>query len=642
MSRSKEGLTSLLHPKDLLAASAKCRMCSYLINRLKHRSSTISPDAKVVVNVRYFKFKNELDAWRSVDLLQIRIKCDGKDLPWLDTEWSILAHRGSYYPQTPVYSLLLQLTLPRYSEDPAATDIKWSPVNYNVDSSAEQAKSWIEQCKLHEHCPELRVPQLPTRVLDISNDKVRLHVPRNEQHHYCALSYSWGGPQPIRTLTGNIESHKAGIRITDLPQTIQDAIRFSRQLGIKYLWIDSLCIVQDSVEDKHREIARMASIYQNAFATIAATNTSRCTDGFLSKRVRPEREIIIEDLPWSCDDGSFGQISLHWQFWRRVDQEPLNQRAWTLQERVLSPRVLSFGSYQLAWECQTARYTDGGNPRSVYDMGINRLESYIFSPLTASTVEKSPQGMFLHYTWTDAVMDLSRRKITEESDKLPAISGVAQQMHLITGDSYLAGLWKASLHLELMWLQDAAAEDFLHAKRPTTYRAPSWSWASVEGTVTFSGPFEEEDLVAEVIQCEVLPVDPSNLFGAVSGGHLVINGPLRSLDEKLIPEYFQINSTDAREVSLAKIYLDGDEILPSSAKTLMPNDVPGSAQTGQRIWFLDMARNKHGDPFGYVLRQQTQQNIRVFRRIGWFENTTRSIDKPFWTQDTPVETITII
>jgi hypothetical protein len=113
MSRSKEGLTSLLHPKDLLAASAKCRMCSYLINRLKHRSSTISPDAKVVVNVRYFKFKNELDAWRSVDLLQIRIKCDGEDLPWLDTEWSILAHRGSYYPQTPVYSLLLQLTLPR-------------------------------------------------------------------------------------------------------------------------------------------------------------------------------------------------------------------------------------------------------------------------------------------------------------------------------------------------------------------------------------------------------------------------------------------------------------------------------------------------------------------------------------------------
>ena len=117
MSRSKEGLTSLLHPKDLLAASAKCRMCSYLINRLKHCSSTISPDAKVVVNVQYSKFKNELDAWRSVDVLQIRIKFDGEDLPWsetpLGTEWSILAHRGSYYPQTPVCSLLLQLTLPR-------------------------------------------------------------------------------------------------------------------------------------------------------------------------------------------------------------------------------------------------------------------------------------------------------------------------------------------------------------------------------------------------------------------------------------------------------------------------------------------------------------------------------------------------
>jgi hypothetical protein len=521
-------------------------------------------------------------------------------------------------------------------------EVECLTVNYDVGTSVEQAKSWIEHCKLHKHCPESRVPLLPTRVLDISNEYVRLHISRNERHHYCALSYCWGGPQPVRTLAGNIESHESGIQISSLPQTIQDAIDYTRQLGIEYLWIDSLCIVQDSIEDKRQEIARMANIYQNALVTIAATNTLRCTDGFLSKRARPSHETCIEDLPWSCSDGSLGKVSLDRQSWYRADQEPLNRRAWTLQERLLSPRVLSFGSHQLTWECQTARYTDGGNPGTVYGMGINRLEPYVFSPLTAATVERSPQAKFLHYTWIEAVIDLSIRKITEESDKLPAISGVAQQMHLITGDTYLAGLWKAALHFELMWLQDPAADDFHHARRPTIYRAPSWSWASVEGAIAFSGPFENENLVAEVVQCRVSPVDPSNAFGEVSDGRLVIRGPLRSLDANLIQDYFHINSTDHREVSLAKLYLDGDEVLPSSTAVSLSEDVLSGSQVHQRVWLLDMALNKYGYPSGYALRQFSQQKSWLFRRIGWYDTTMGCHGTTFWTCDTPKETITIV
>jgi hypothetical protein len=153
-------------------------------------------------------------------------------------------------------------------------------------------------------------------------------------------------------------------------------------------------------------------------------------------------------------------------------------------------------------------------------------------------------------------------------------------------------------------------------RRPTRYCALSWSWASVEGTVAFFGAFDTKNIVAEVIQCEVLPVDPNNQFGAVSGGHLVVKGLLRSLDANTIPEYFHVNSTDARELSLARIYLDGDEVLSSSTTLSMPNDVLGSDQTCQRIWLLDMARNKYGDPSGYPLRQFSQQNNRMFRRIG--------------------------
>ncbi|KAF1967828.1 hypothetical protein BU23DRAFT_437355, partial [Bimuria novae-zelandiae CBS 107.79] len=115
-------------------------------------------------------------------------------------------------------------------------------------------------------------------------DNIRLHDSQDERSHYCALSYCWADPQPARTLVGNIEQHKAGIRTLCLPQTLQDAVIFTRRLGLSYLWIDSLCILQDSVQDKHREIAGMASIYQDALVTIAATSASTCIEGFLSDR----------------------------------------------------------------------------------------------------------------------------------------------------------------------------------------------------------------------------------------------------------------------------------------------------------------------------------------------------------------------
>jgi hypothetical protein len=190
----------------------------------------------------------------------------------------------------------------------------------------------------------------------------------------------------VRTLVGDVERHRTGIHILDLPQTLQDSIIFARRLAIRYIWIGSLCILQDSAEDKGEDTAKMAGIYQNSLLTIAATSASTCTEGFISYRDPPICDVIIENLPWACQDGNRGRISLHLQSYSRVDQEPLNRRAWTLQERLLSPRVLPFGSQELVWKCQTTRCTNGGNSASVFDMGVNRLEPYIFSPLSAATM----------------------------------------------------------------------------------------------------------------------------------------------------------------------------------------------------------------------------------------------------------------
>ena len=488
---------------------------------------------------------------------------------------------------------------------------------------------------------------MPTRVLDVSDDQyIRLHIPGGGSCHYCTLSYCWGGPQPVRTLAKNIERHKAGIRVSDLPQTIQDAASCTRELGVKYLWVDSLCIVQDSVDDKRQEIARMASIYQNAFVTIAATNASKCVEGFLSKRRRPSYEIFIGDLPWSCLDGKIGKVSLHCQCSEKPHEEPLNQRAWALQETLLSPRVLSFSSQRLVWECQTFRYTDGGDPRSrpFREIGKSRAQPSLFSPLTAAMVPISPRSESAHQVWRSVVKNFTQREITEESDKLLAISGIAQQLHLITGDEYLAGLWKGSLMSELMWshgLMFDFAKSPPPARRPEKYRAPSWSWASVDGAIEFCGSPSYPKPVAEVIQCEVLLANSSKPFGAVIDGHLVIRGLLRSLEIDEVLQYFDLRPNKFTGAKIPKMILDGNEVLPVSNAVSLPDNISGDAQVDQRIWLLEMGRYQ-AYPCGCVLRQASQKDHRSFRRIGWFDIRSRSFDATWWTRDTSVETITIV
>jgi hypothetical protein len=170
----------------------------------------------------------------------------------------------------------------------------------NLDISApeafQKAKSWLDEC-IHSHTNCQRISpaasELPTRVLEIlsagENEdlSIRLYpTTPKDTAPYAALSYVWGGPQAFCTLRSNVTSHRSQITLTALPQTIQDAVFCAHQLGLKYLWVDSLCIVQDSAEDREREIAHMAQIYKNAFVTISAAKAVGCDEGFLAGKGR--------------------------------------------------------------------------------------------------------------------------------------------------------------------------------------------------------------------------------------------------------------------------------------------------------------------------------------------------------------------
>jgi hypothetical protein len=125
------------------------------------------------------------------------------------------------------------------------------------------------------------------------NLSIRLHPnTTKEVAPYAALSYVWGGPQAFCTLQSNVASHSSQISLSTLPQTIQDAVFCAHKLGLKYLWVDSLCIIQDSTDDWEREIANMAQIYKNAFVTISAAKAKGCHEGFL----KTEGRATIHDL----------------------------------------------------------------------------------------------------------------------------------------------------------------------------------------------------------------------------------------------------------------------------------------------------------------------------------------------------------
>lgn len=173
---------------------------------------------------------------------------------------------------------------------------------------------------------------------------------------YVALSHCWGTARHIVTEKKNIEVHKKSLALELLPKTFQDAVEFTRAIGVRYLWIDSLCIIQDDLNDWKREAAKMANVYQNAYCTIAATGSKGDQDGIFIPRVKQDvcsLEYIAANTTITAtyiEDDVAAMKELH--------TSPLSTRAWTLQERLLSRRTVHFTESRVIWECRSRFETE--------------------------------------------------------------------------------------------------------------------------------------------------------------------------------------------------------------------------------------------------------------------------------------------
>lgn len=413
-------------------------------------------------------------------------------------------------------------------DDPAAKHVVGRTINSDVEDQRTYLKiqEWLQTCTTHHTaCPANANPSdlRPTFLLDISPSKaptgtIRLHRVEGHSLGYVALSYCWGTDQPKATTESNLAEYLYSIEISSLPQSIQDAVTVTRKLMLRYLWVDSLCIIQDSDEHKIHEIGRMESIYSNAYVTISAAYAETCNSGFLNIRESPKQSFY---MPFRAENGELGQISVT-PGWEDLDYRlptaPIDSRAWTFQESFMSPRLLIYSKYQLFWVCGEYWGKDGGRGTRAQHFP-NELSS------RAMRVPKTNN-------WPEIIKHFSLRQLTNSFDKLPALSSIASYFARHTNDTYLAGLWARTLLELLCWTRTSFSES-----RPPIWRAPSWSFMSVDGKISFMDksnidfegrkvePFVK-NLGASVISHEVVPLSPEAPFGEVKSGHLKIRGRL--------------------------------------------------------------------------------------------------------------------
>lgn len=399
-------------------------------------------------------------------------------------------------------------------------------VNISSEESFARVRGWLQNCiQNHPECSHPASAFVPTRLLKIWTSQgrrlIQLIEPDGNPERYAALSYCWGGEQDVRTTKHTFSRHRTRINFQDLPQTIKDAVVVTEKLGLEYLWVDALCIIQDDEEDRAREIDLMGHVYEKAEVTIMASRAEAVQAGFLENLLSygHEKPDWVFKLHYRDLSGQLSPVVIApVRFRTPVDY--LSARAWAFQERLFSYRILEYSSTCVHWSCQSQRDCDrqGGKCSATeLEKGIE-----IFRGLPDHNSAVSIM------TWHKLVDAFSQKSLTLAHDRLPAIGGIAERFGLLSDVDYLAGIWRSSLPSGLLWIVDRYAlrldADKSHQPRSSAYLAPSWSWASttrpINNRVYVGHGVSKADLVRVDIGHQV----EGTKYGGVTHGYLTMRG----------------------------------------------------------------------------------------------------------------------
>lgn len=391
-------------------------------------------------------------------------------------------------------------------------------------------RKWIADCLCnHDDCENVRHDyEMPTRLLDIGQSpgiSLRL-VPSSSIDAqvftgYVALSHCWGSRAPeSRTQISNLEARRSAFDFESLEQTFRDAVLVTRGLGYRYLWVDSLCIVQDDKQDWEIECSRMETVVSNAVVVIVSLDTEDAYDGFLQKR-SPMASSSQCGVSLRGQRIDFGDIII--QLAPNIKKPNLQTRAWTLQEQFLARRLLYFSKSQMFFWCSKGFQYEATLYPHQPSPGLQQMSDIV--PQQWRTTTSSVDNDLLRFY--KVVEMYAMRSLSFEKDRLPALTGIVRRYFQNTPDEYLAGLWRRYLLLGLAWHTNEGERE---GKSDTaTYTAPSWSWASLKESPLsygslfrwFSGEKVTYHPLANVVNAWTQPKG-HNVFGEVTGGEIQV------------------------------------------------------------------------------------------------------------------------
>ena len=345
---------------------------------------------------------------------------------------------------------------------------------------------------------------------------------------YMTLSHCWGSQPFLKLTQSNIGQLKESISISELPKTFQDAVIVTAiWFQCDYLWIDSLCIIQDSADDWQNESAEMRHIYKSAWLNIAATGARDSSYGLFFDRDLSLVSSGLALVDWEADMPKGACRFFSSDLWADgVSRAPLNRRAWVVQERFLARRNLHFGSQSLFFECHELEACE------TFPSGVpnyfHRLLDNDFKVVSKhdSGDNEAAVAPFLR-SWQKIITNYMNCGLTFASDKMVALSGVADEFRSLSDKAYVAGLFdNGFLTEQLMWQRTGGQQmSGQPATRSSAYRAPSWSWLSLDARISCPVMFESSQI--EILEVNIEPINEHNPTGPVRQGTLSVRGQLK-------------------------------------------------------------------------------------------------------------------
>jgi hypothetical protein len=415
-------------------------------------------------------------------------------------------------------------------------------------------------------CPTFLVPspvsKFPTRIINVGSKErpiSKLENGSGRKANYIALSHCWGSPQTVmKTTKATLGARLEGISWTDLPKTFQDAIAITRLLDVQYLWIDSLCIIQDDPQDWQVECSLMQDVYSSSLLTLAATGALDSNVGCLFRRssnpqpqeihpkprgVATERRsispkeihrvigdehftVFMRCPPWEAHHHLLkADIRSNKEAENVQNEAPLMRRAWALQERLLSRRVVHFHSAEMLWQCRAAYACECGQ----LQLDVSRMILNRGNPLfNLWKPDQSVENILS--LWYQLVNYYAQLSISYDQDRLPALSGLASHISSHLAGGYIAGLWRQDLVRGLLWRPNS---HFGATSRIDDFNIPTWSWASVKLIKTVQpGPIvyfwiqqPPPDSRTNILEAHC-SFAGSNVYGNVTTAFITIEGPV--------------------------------------------------------------------------------------------------------------------